>query len=73
MDFSTEKPGSDTTPSPAWCLRSEGVSSVLLGASSPEQLMENLGAIQASNPCPGTPLSDLGACRGLHGVLDSVL
>uniref|UniRef100_A0A8C0GTP9 Potassium voltage-gated channel subfamily A regulatory beta subunit 3 n=1 Tax=Chelonoidis abingdonii TaxID=106734 RepID=A0A8C0GTP9_CHEAB len=30
----------------AWCLRSEGVSSVLLGVSSTEQLIENLGAIQ---------------------------
>uniref|UniRef100_A0A8B9Q7F4 Voltage-gated potassium channel subunit beta-1 n=1 Tax=Apteryx owenii TaxID=8824 RepID=A0A8B9Q7F4_APTOW len=30
----------------AWCLRNEGVSSVLLGSSSPEQLIENLGAIQ---------------------------
>ncbi|XP_030402141.1 voltage-gated potassium channel subunit beta-3 isoform X4 [Gopherus evgoodei] len=29
----------------AWCLRSEGVSSVLLGVSSTEQLIENLGAI----------------------------
>lgn len=33
---------------PAWCLRNEGVSSVLLGSSNPEQLIENLGAIQAS-------------------------
>ncbi|MFT7804504.1 voltage-gated potassium channel subunit beta-2 isoform X1 [Arapaima gigas] len=30
----------------AWCLRNEGVSSVLLGTSSTEQLMENIGAIQ---------------------------
>ncbi|XP_041701973.1 voltage-gated potassium channel subunit beta-2 isoform X5 [Coregonus clupeaformis] len=30
----------------AWCLRNEGVSSVLLGASSTDQLMENLAAIQ---------------------------
>ncbi|XP_047225329.1 voltage-gated potassium channel subunit beta-1 isoform X1 [Girardinichthys multiradiatus] len=30
----------------AWCLRNEGVSSVLLGASNPKQLTENLGAIQ---------------------------
>ncbi|XP_007457709.1 PREDICTED: voltage-gated potassium channel subunit beta-1 isoform X1 [Lipotes vexillifer] len=30
----------------AWCLRNEGVSSVLLGSSTPEQLIENLGAIQ---------------------------
>ncbi|NXI43415.1 KCAB1 protein, partial [Galbula dea] len=32
----------------AWCLRNEGVSSVLLGSSNPEQLIENLGAIQAN-------------------------
>nr|XP_020031124.1 voltage-gated potassium channel subunit beta-3 isoform X4 [Castor canadensis] len=30
----------------AWCLRSEGVSSVLLGVSSAEQLMEHLGALE---------------------------
>lgn len=30
----------------AWCLRNEGVSSVLLGSSNPSQLTENLGAIQ---------------------------
>lgn len=35
-------------PAPAWCLRNEGVSSVLLGASSADQLMENIGAIQVS-------------------------
>ncbi|XP_039703200.1 voltage-gated potassium channel subunit beta-3 isoform X1 [Pteropus medius] len=31
---------------PAWCLHSEGVSSVLLGVSSAEQLIEHLGALQ---------------------------
>ncbi|XP_078793004.1 voltage-gated potassium channel subunit beta-3-like isoform X3 [Oryzias latipes] len=30
----------------AWCLRSEGVSSVLLGVSNPDQLLENLGALR---------------------------
>ncbi|XP_076120774.1 voltage-gated potassium channel subunit beta-3-like isoform X2 [Alosa pseudoharengus] len=30
----------------AWCLRSEGVSCVLLGVSNTEQLLENLGAIR---------------------------
>lgn len=39
---------------PAWCLRNEGVSSVLLGSSNPEQLIENLGAIQASAGGGGT-------------------
>uniref|UniRef100_A0A8C6XXL5 Voltage-gated potassium channel subunit beta-2 n=1 Tax=Naja naja TaxID=35670 RepID=A0A8C6XXL5_NAJNA len=32
--------------STAWCLRNESVSSVLLGASNADQLMENIGAIQ---------------------------
>ncbi|KAF4012347.1 hypothetical protein G4228_003517 [Cervus hanglu yarkandensis] len=32
----------------AWCLRSEGVSSVLLGVSSAQQLVEHLGALQVS-------------------------
>lgn len=31
---------------PAWCLRSEGVSSVLLGVSTADQLLENLGALR---------------------------
>ncbi|KAK7925494.1 hypothetical protein WMY93_007804 [Mugilogobius chulae] len=30
----------------AWCLRSEGVSSVLLGVSNADQLVENLGALR---------------------------
>ncbi|XP_051517580.1 voltage-gated potassium channel subunit beta-3-like [Myxocyprinus asiaticus] len=30
----------------AWCLRSESVGSVILGVSSPDQLLENLGAIK---------------------------
>uniref|UniRef100_A0A3Q3WNR3 Voltage-gated potassium channel subunit beta-1 n=1 Tax=Mola mola TaxID=94237 RepID=A0A3Q3WNR3_MOLML len=33
-----------------WCLRNEGVSSVLLGASNTDQLMENIGAIQQVLP-----------------------
>lgn len=41
-------PNHPVTLFPAWCLRNEGVSSVLLGSSNPEQLIENLGAIQAS-------------------------
>ncbi|ERE69400.1 voltage-gated potassium channel subunit beta-3-like protein [Cricetulus griseus] len=32
----------------AWCLRSEGVSSVLLGVSSAEQLLEHLGSLEVS-------------------------
>ncbi|XP_024916235.1 voltage-gated potassium channel subunit beta-3 [Cynoglossus semilaevis] len=37
----------------AWCLRSEGVSSVLLGVSNTEQLLENLGALRVL--CQLTP------------------
>nr|KAF6382321.1 hypothetical protein mPipKuh1_006991 [Pipistrellus kuhlii] len=51
----------------AWCLRNEGVSSVLLGSSTPEQLIENLGAIQAS----ATALSHK-PLRGSRGVSDDV-
>uniref|UniRef100_A0A3P9DRS0 Voltage-gated potassium channel subunit beta-1 n=1 Tax=Maylandia zebra TaxID=106582 RepID=A0A3P9DRS0_9CICH len=32
----------------AWCLRSEGVSSVLLGVSNTEQLLENLGSVRVT-------------------------
>lgn len=38
---------------PAWCLRREGVSSVLLGVSSAEQLIEHLGAVQVSRGLRG--------------------
>ncbi|EPY86054.1 voltage-gated potassium channel subunit beta-2 isoform 8 [Camelus ferus] len=43
----------------AWCLRNEGVSSVLLGASSADQLMENIGAIQKETRAPSVEL-----CQG---------
>ncbi|XP_061664591.1 voltage-gated potassium channel subunit beta-2-like isoform X2 [Syngnathoides biaculeatus] len=33
----------------AWCLRSEGVSSVLLGVSNTQQLVENLGSIKVTH------------------------
>ncbi|XP_051054913.1 voltage-gated potassium channel subunit beta-1 isoform X2 [Phodopus roborovskii] len=56
----------------AWCLRNEGVSSVLLGSSTPEQLIENLGAIQASI---ATLSSKLQECYNVSpgSVLDKVL
>lgn len=44
----------------AWCLRNEGVSSVLLGSSNPSQLTENLGAIQVCVVHFLLPLSDTG-------------
>uniref|UniRef100_A0A8C9TK41 Voltage-gated potassium channel subunit beta-1 n=1 Tax=Scleropages formosus TaxID=113540 RepID=A0A8C9TK41_SCLFO len=36
----------------AWCLRSEGVSSVLLGVSNTEQLVENLGSLRVILTAP---------------------
>ncbi|MEQ2249428.1 hypothetical protein ILYODFUR_029135 [Ilyodon furcidens] len=38
---------------PAWCLRSEGVSSVLLGVSNTEQFLENLGSLRVTH-CTST-------------------
>jgi potassium voltage-gated channel Shaker-related subfamily A beta protein 1 len=32
----------------AWCLKNKSVSTVLLGATKPEQLVENLGAIEVA-------------------------
>ncbi|KAF3820385.1 hypothetical protein GH733_015894 [Mirounga leonina] len=60
-------------PAPAWCLRNEGVSSVLLGASSADQLMENIGAIQASQWCleDGHPASSEGQASLVGGILIS--
>ncbi|KAF5910515.1 hypothetical protein HPG69_013365 [Diceros bicornis minor] len=46
----------------AWCLRNEGVSSVLLGSSTPEQLIENLGAIQASTAALANKLQGISWC-----------
>uniref|UniRef100_A0A3B4AU04 Voltage-gated potassium channel subunit beta-1 n=1 Tax=Periophthalmus magnuspinnatus TaxID=409849 RepID=A0A3B4AU04_9GOBI len=43
----------------AWCLRNEGVSSVLLGTSNPEQLTENLGAIQVLPKMSSHVVSDI--------------
>ncbi|KAH0512106.1 Voltage-gated potassium channel subunit beta-1 [Microtus ochrogaster] len=56
----------------AWCLRNEGVSSVLLGSSTPEQLIENLGAIQASIAALSGKLQE---CYSVSpgSVLDKVL
>ncbi|KAJ1080458.1 hypothetical protein NDU88_000657 [Pleurodeles waltl] len=43
----------------AWCLRSEGVSSVLLGVSSPEQLLENLGSIQVLSQLTAQTIAEI--------------
>lgn len=69
----TRAPDPLVTLFPAWCLRNEGVSSVLLGSSNPEQLIENLGAIQASAgggggsscPAPGAAPAHRGAGTSL--------
>uniref|UniRef100_A0A8C8YP56 Voltage-gated potassium channel subunit beta-1 n=1 Tax=Prolemur simus TaxID=1328070 RepID=A0A8C8YP56_PROSS len=50
----------------AWCLRNEGVSSVLLGSSTPEQLIENLGAIQASTAIPQETRKTLSNLQGVY-------
>uniref|UniRef100_A0A8C8SRY1 Potassium voltage-gated channel subfamily A regulatory beta subunit 3 n=1 Tax=Pelusios castaneus TaxID=367368 RepID=A0A8C8SRY1_9SAUR len=48
----------------AWCLRSEGVSSVLLGVSNAEQLMENLGAIQVLSHLTPPVIQEIDALLG---------
>uniref|UniRef100_A0A8C2D3K7 Voltage-gated potassium channel subunit beta-1 n=1 Tax=Cyprinus carpio TaxID=7962 RepID=A0A8C2D3K7_CYPCA len=48
----------------AWCLRNEGVSSVLLGTSNPAQLTENLGAIQVLPKITAQVASDIDKILG---------
>ncbi|XP_073712334.1 voltage-gated potassium channel subunit beta-2 isoform X1 [Misgurnus anguillicaudatus] len=48
----------------AWCLRNEGVSSVLLGTSNPAQLTENLGAIQVLPKITPNVASDIDKLLG---------
>ncbi|XP_051552835.1 voltage-gated potassium channel subunit beta-1-like [Myxocyprinus asiaticus] len=48
----------------AWCLRNEGVSSVLLGTSNPAQLTENLGAIQVLSKITSHVASDIDKILG---------
>ncbi|XP_059574196.1 voltage-gated potassium channel subunit beta-3 isoform X3 [Alligator mississippiensis] len=48
----------------AWCLRSEGISSVLLGVSSVEQLLENLGAVQVLAQLTAPVLQEMEALLG---------
>uniref|UniRef100_A0A3Q0QS63 Voltage-gated potassium channel subunit beta-1 n=1 Tax=Amphilophus citrinellus TaxID=61819 RepID=A0A3Q0QS63_AMPCI len=43
----------------AWCLRSEGVSSVLLGVSNADQLLENLGILSQMTPQTVTEIDAL--------------
>ncbi|XP_061595649.1 voltage-gated potassium channel subunit beta-2-like isoform X2 [Cololabis saira] len=48
----------------AWCLRSEGVSSVLLGVSNTEQLIENLGALQILSQMNPQTITEIDALLG---------
>ncbi|XP_032769685.1 voltage-gated potassium channel subunit beta-3 [Rattus rattus] len=48
----------------AWCLRSEGVSSVLLGVSSAEQLMEHLGSLQVLGQLTPQTVMEIDALLG---------
>ncbi|XP_062341185.1 voltage-gated potassium channel subunit beta-2 isoform X3 [Osmerus eperlanus] len=48
----------------AWCLRSEGVSSVLLGVSNTEQLVENLGALRVLSQMTPQTVTEIDALLG---------
>uniref|UniRef100_A0A1A8CY53 Potassium voltage-gated channel, shaker-related subfamily, beta member 1 n=1 Tax=Nothobranchius kadleci TaxID=1051664 RepID=A0A1A8CY53_NOTKA len=48
----------------AWCLRSEGVSSVLLGVSTADQLIENLGALQILSQMNPQTITEIDALLG---------
>uniref|UniRef100_A0A3Q2C632 Potassium voltage-gated channel subfamily A regulatory beta subunit 3 n=1 Tax=Cyprinodon variegatus TaxID=28743 RepID=A0A3Q2C632_CYPVA len=48
----------------AWCLRSEGVSSVLLGVSNTDQLLENLGALQILTQMTPQTITEIDALLG---------
>uniref|UniRef100_A0A4W5RDA2 Potassium voltage-gated channel subfamily A regulatory beta subunit 3 n=1 Tax=Hucho hucho TaxID=62062 RepID=A0A4W5RDA2_9TELE len=48
----------------AWCLRSEGVSSVLLGVSNTDQLMENLGALRLISQMTSQTVAEIDSLLG---------
>ncbi|KAK5889719.1 hypothetical protein CesoFtcFv8_015696 [Champsocephalus esox] len=48
----------------AWCLRSEGVSSVLLGVSNTDQLLENLGSIRVLSQLTPPLIAEMDAVLG---------
>ncbi|XP_026014353.1 voltage-gated potassium channel subunit beta-3-like isoform X2 [Astatotilapia calliptera] len=48
----------------AWCLRSEGVSSVLLGVSNTEQLLENLGSVRVLSQLTPPLIAEMDALLG---------
>ena len=43
----------------AWCVKNQNVSTVLLGATKPEQLVENLGAISVAKRMTTQDLADI--------------
>ncbi|KAL2094924.1 hypothetical protein ACEWY4_009643 [Coilia grayii] len=48
----------------AWCLRSEGVSSVLMGVSNTDQLIENLGALRVLTQLTPQAVSEIDSLLG---------
>uniref|UniRef100_A0AAY4BZM7 Voltage-gated potassium channel subunit beta-1 n=1 Tax=Denticeps clupeoides TaxID=299321 RepID=A0AAY4BZM7_9TELE len=48
----------------AWCLRSEGVSSVLLGVSNTDQLLENLGALRVLSQMTPQTVNEIDSLLG---------
>ncbi|XP_056141005.1 voltage-gated potassium channel subunit beta-3 isoform X2 [Lampris incognitus] len=48
----------------AWCLRSEGVSSVLLGVSNADQLVENLGALRILSQMTPQTITEIDSLLG---------
>ncbi|XP_040886934.1 voltage-gated potassium channel subunit beta-3-like isoform X3 [Toxotes jaculatrix] len=48
----------------AWCLRSEGVSSVLLGVSNTEQLLENIGSVRVLSQLAPSLITEMDTLLG---------
>ena len=48
----------------AWCLKNENVSSVITGASRPEQIVENVGSLQALDKLTPEIMSEVDAIVG---------
>jgi aryl-alcohol dehydrogenase-like predicted oxidoreductase len=54
----------------AWCLKNENVSSVITGASRPEQIEENVGALRILDKLTPEVLEEIDAITGNKVVLD---
>ena len=48
----------------AWCLRNQNVSTILLGATKPEQMIENLGCIEVAEKMTEQHLSEIDTILG---------